>query len=65
MTKITVLIEDDDQGNLSIVGSLDDPTAVNGPPTPALIFCSYLGAHADPIAKSAWKWFLERDETKQ
>lgn len=57
MTTITIVVEDDGTGAFTMVGNVDDPAAFGREPTPALIFGSYLAAHAEQLAQDAWTWY--------
>ena len=63
MTTITIVVEDDGSGAFTMVGNVDDPSAFQREPTPALIFGSYLAAHAEQLAQGAWAWY--RDGVKR
>lgn len=55
MTTVTVTIIDDGD-EVRMEGKLDDVSALDAPPTPALIIGSYLAANAELICKDAIKW---------
>ena len=57
MTTVTLTIEDTADDSISMTGQLDNPDAINQPPTPALIIGSYLAANAEGVCKDAMKWF--------
>jgi hypothetical protein len=61
MTTATLIIRDsvnaDGEAVLDMEGHLDPVTAVDGPPTPALIIASYIAANADRLCKEAIVWF--------
>jgi hypothetical protein len=56
MTTVTIKITDA-QDELQMEGSMDNPNAINEPPTAALIVGSYLAANAERVAKDAMAWF--------
>lgn len=56
MTIVTVVIKDAD-GTLELEGRLADPSALDQPPTAALIVGSYLAANTEQICKDALAWF--------
>ena len=56
MTTVTVTIKDVDD-TVTMEGTLDNPEAINEPPTPALVIGSYLAAQADQVCKDAMSWF--------
>lgn len=56
MTTVTVTITDNGD-SLELEGKLDNPEALNNPPTPALIVGSYLAANVDQVCKDAMAWF--------
>ena len=56
MTKITIEIWDEDD-SIKAESNLDNPEALNEPPTPALILGSYIGTHFERIAEEAFDWF--------
>jgi len=58
MNKVTVTIEDTDEG-LAMQGNIEDTEAFNKPPTPALILGSYLAANAEKICTDAVAWFKQ------
>lgn len=55
MTTVTITISDNGD-SLSVEGKLDNPEALNLPPTPALIVGSYLAANIDGVCKDAMRW---------
>lgn len=61
MTTVNIKIWDDknEAGEpvLNMEGTLDNPEAVNLPPTPALIVGSYLAAHSSRVCAEAQAWF--------
>jgi hypothetical protein len=57
MTTITMRIWDGDDQTINAEASLDNPNAINEPPTSALIIGSYLGANMDRVARDAIQWF--------
>ena len=56
MNKVLVTIEDTDEG-LTLEGRVEDTTAFDRPPTPALVVGSYLAANIEQICKDAMSWF--------
>lgn len=56
MTTVHLKIWDAD-GAIHAEATLDNPEAVNQPPTGALIVGSYLGAHMEDVCKDAMAWF--------
>lgn len=56
MTTVTIKIIDA-QDELQMEGSLDNPNAINEPPTAALIVGSYLAANTERVVKDAMAWF--------
>lgn len=60
MTVVTIKITDA-QDEVHLEGTLDNPNAVNEPPTAALIVGSYLAANAERVLKDAMVWFKNMD----
>jgi hypothetical protein len=58
MTTVTVKIWDDGE-TLQMEGALDNPNAINEPPTVALIVGSYLAANTEAVVKNAMHWFKD------
>ncbi len=56
MTTVTLTIADNGD-ELHLEGKLDDPEALNQPPTPAVIVGTYLATNAEQICKDAIQWF--------
>lgn len=56
MTTVTVKIWDEGE-SLQMEGALDNPNAINEPPTVALIVGSYLAANTEQVVKDAMHWF--------
>lgn len=56
MSVVTITISDRD-GSVDLEGRLDNPDAVNEPPTPALIIGSYLAAHPQRVIDAAIEWY--------
>lgn len=56
MTTVTITITDA-QDELQLEGKLDNPNAINEPPTVALIVGSYLAANVETVVKDAMRWF--------
>ena len=67
MSTVTITIADVDD-SITMQGTIDNPDAINEPPTAALIVGSYLAANAGDICRAALVWFQksivapERDE---
>lgn len=56
MTRITLSIWDDGE-EVHAESSMDNPNAVNEPPTGALIIGTYLAANFDEVARTSMVWF--------
>lgn len=56
MTTVTVTIRDTGD-TVEFEGALDNPEALNQPPTAALIIGSYLAANAEGVLKDSMAWF--------
>ena len=59
MTTVTLRIWDEDE-ELKMEATLDNPNAINEPPTAALIFGSYLGANTAAIVEDAMRWYKQQ-----
>lgn len=59
MTTVTLRIWDEDN-ELKMEATLDNPDAINEPPTAALIFGSYLGANTAAIVEDAMVWYKQQ-----
>ena len=59
MTTVTLRIWDEDE-ELKMEATLDNPNAINEPPTAALIFGSYLGANTAAIVEDAMRWYRQQ-----
>lgn len=56
----TVLVKIWDEGeSLQMEGTLDNPNAINEPPTVALIVGSYLAANTEAVVNNAMHWFKD------
>lgn len=60
MSTVTVTISDTDDHGVTLEGKIDDPNAINEPPTAALIIGSYLAANAKQIVADAAVWFRQQ-----
>jgi hypothetical protein len=56
MNTVNLIIKDSEAG-LEFEGHVEDQSAFDRPPTPALILGSYLAANAEQICKDAMRWF--------
>jgi len=67
MSTVTLTIVDTPEG-IDMKGEIDNPNAVNEPPTPALVIGSYIAANAAKVIADSVAWFKgsivepERDE---
>ena len=59
MTTVTLRIWDEGE-ELKMEATLDNPNAINEPPTAALIFGSYLGANTAAIVEDAMRWYRQQ-----
>lgn len=50
----------DEGDELKMEATLDNPDAINEPPTGALIFGSYLGANTQAIVEDAMRWYKQQ-----
>lgn len=57
MTVCTITISDAPDSSVNMNGVIDDPTAIDRPPTAALVIGSYIAANADRVCKDAVAWF--------
>jgi hypothetical protein len=59
MTTVTLKIWDEND-ELKMEATLDNPDAINDAPTAALIFGSYLGANTAAIVEDAMRWYKQQ-----
>jgi len=59
MTVVTMKIWDEND-ELKMEATLDNPEAINLPPTAALIFGSYLGAHTEALVEASMHWYKQQ-----
>lgn len=59
MSKVTIAIEDA-EGEVNITGAVDPVSALEGPPTGALIIGSYVAAHIATIFDDAVAWYANQ-----
>lgn len=59
MTTVTLRIWDEND-ELKMEATLDNPDAINEAPTAALIFGSYLGANTAAIVEDAMRWYKQQ-----
>jgi hypothetical protein len=56
MSEFTIRITDQEDGTTTIVGSLDDVSAVDRPPTSAMVIGAYICGHANSLCDQAMQW---------
>lgn len=56
MTTCTIVIKDGEDG-IDFKGALDNPEALDLPPTPALIVATYISANLGTVAQQAIDWY--------
>ena len=58
MTIASITLTDRDNGNIDLECKLDNPDAINEPPTAALVVSTYICAHFEKICRDASEWFV-------
>lgn len=63
MTRLTINVWDEDT-SLRMEGTLDNPAALDGPVTPAIILGHYLSANAEQVVRQAGAWFAQGEASQ-
>ena len=65
MSEFTIKITDQEDGPTTLAGDIDDRTALERPPTDALVIGAYICGHASSICEQAMQWVKTAKEEPQ